>query len=170
MTLAERYNLATNRVARFLHVVWITALVVSIALLFVGSAVPGTGGPAFRWALVATGQDSLVFAASAGLWLLFEGTLACAIVLWVFAFVLRRAVLFRTDPMTGVVIDARQTGATVNNRPVIIVRVRIEMQTGPVITTSRKLFDLGSIPRAGDHVWLEVSRLDPSTSAYCGPV
>ena len=169
MTLVGRYNLAVTRVRRVAHVVWVFSLVASLSLMLLSTAVPGTGGPVFHWALVATGQDSLMLALSAAFWFLFEGGVACAIILWVFGFLMRRIALHWTYAATGTVIDTRQTGATVNNRPVMIVRARIDTPSGPVVTVAKKLFDLGSIPRPGDRVRLDISQLDATTAAYRGP-
>ncbi len=63
---------------------------------------------------------------------------------------LRQRVLpFRTDPLEGVVVIARQTGMKPDNSPVTASQLRSGAADGPIVTTARKLLDLGSVPRAG---------------------
>ena len=169
MTWTAAANRGLARLQLVARLAWITSGLTSLTLLFLSDYKTGSGGPMFRWLLAMTGQDSFVLGLSAAAFTLFELSVAAAIALMVLRWLVRWRLLASTDPVIGTVVSVRRTGMTVNNCPMMAIQVRVGAPVGPAITTARKLLDLGSIPRKGDRVRVDVSRLDRTCAAYRGP-
>lgn len=168
MAFLRALNQMSAIVQKVSHYAWIISGASMLAFMLLSSYVSDTGGPTFRWLLAWSGEGSWPSAASLGAFTIFVYAVIVAVGLRVFRYVLRRILLLSADPVTGIVVIARQTGMMVNNSPVMAIQVRIDTPTGPLVTTARKLLDLGSIPRPGDRVRLDVSRIDPSCATYRG--
>ena len=92
-------------------------------------------------------------------WLIAIGALGA--VIWA---MLRRAIFSASDRVLAVVVSVRQTGVTVNGLP----QMRLGVQIAGREIMLKALIDLGNMPRAGDTVWVEVSRADPDAIRYAG--
>jgi hypothetical protein len=167
LRLANRVLASLQRIA---NLVCLFSGVMGFLLMLLSIYVTGTGGTPFRWLLAETGQDSWTTALSASALSVFEMSGACALGLLVVRFILRRVLLIGADTGVGVIASIRQTGTTVNQRPVMLLKIRVDTPEGPVIAPVRKLVDLGNIPRPGNRVRLRISRVDPTCVSYQGLV
>ena len=168
MTL-RRFYLATIRAQRFLVVIWLGAAAVLVLDVLIAIAFLKADRPVPRWAALTNGPDTLLAAVGFDACCVLSFFLGCTLVVAAFRFVIRRIALRDSVPMQGTVVSSRQTGTMVNNRPVMEIRVQVQGRSGPFVTTSRKLLDLGSIPRAGDQIKVDVSRAISGLSVYRGP-
>ena len=127
----------------------------------VGSAVIA---PVLRYTEASTWPEAFAFIAFA----LGCGTLAAVILLMASQAILRRILLLRSDPAIAEVIRLRQTGASVNQSPVMAIWLKVNHAGHPMVVKAVKLIDLGDMPRPGDQVRVAVSRIDPTCVAYLG--
>jgi hypothetical protein len=153
---------------RVVNRAWMWSGALSLGFMLLSMYVTDPGGRVFHWLRQTTGEPSWSLALSAGLFVIFEISIGLAIALAVLRFILRTILLLDAYAGMGVVMAVRQTGASVNGRPVMAVRVSIATPMGPVVATARKLIDLGNIPKPGDNVRLLISRIDPSCVSYKG--
>ena len=71
--------------------------------------------------------------------------------------------------VSGKVVSISQTGTTVNQAPEMRVTVAIELGGQPRQVTFRQLVDLGSIPRAGESVYVMVDPANPGRATLAPP-
>jgi hypothetical protein len=66
------------------------------------------------------------------------------------------------------VLESSQTGTTVNNVPMMKLRLRITQNGATREVTLKQLIDLGNIPRPGERVMVMVDKTHPDRVAYAG--
>lgn len=146
----------------------LSCLVVFLGFMFLSMKVEGTGGPLFAGLLKSTGQESLVLAIS---FIGFYGMITTAagwVLSIILAQILSSLLLINAEDAVATVVSLRQTGATVNNMPVMSVTMNIDDGGQRREIRTNKLIDLGNMPRPGDRVRVAVSRVDPSCVRLLG--
>ncbi len=172
--LLRSFNVAIRRFLELCKLVLLACALVLAAMIAVGIFDEHYGykpvgstviAPVLRYTEASTWPEAFAFIA----FTLGGGALAAVILLMASRAILRRILLLRSDPATGEVMRLRQTGASVNQSPVMAIWLKVNHAGHPMVVKAIKLIDLGNMPRPGDRVRVAVSRIDPTCVAYLGP-
>lgn len=146
----------------------LSLLAVFLGFMFLSLKVEATGGELFAGLRKMTGQSTLPLAIS---FLGFQGTIFTAGA-WIGCIILGKVLssilLIDAQSTVATVTGLRQTGASVNNMPVMAITMAVDSGGQSRSVSTNKLMDLGAMPRPGDRVRIAVSRFDPTCVRYLG--